>query len=158
MLLIGWSRETSLSPPVKYFSDHSKAVLLLWIICVISVLCLSCFRGRLFIAALWSPAGNWLTSWLSFVMFNCLFVTFPCDSLAQVWYLIVLIRDLCPLSYLEKSIHSRLTFIMLNSTDHATPICLEVIKLEYSLRLKIKRNDWLLADTCPQSANHCPLF
>ena len=24
----------------------------------------------------------------------------------------------------------------------------EVIKLEYSLRLKIKRNDWLLADTC----------
>ena len=25
---------------------------------------------------------------------------------------------------------------------------LEVIKLEYSLTLKIKRNDWLLADTC----------
>ena len=25
---------------------------------------------------------------------------------------------------------------------------LEVIKIEYSLRLKIKRNDWLLADTC----------
>ena len=28
---------------------------------------------------------------------------------------------------------------------------LEVIKLEYSLKLKIKHNDWLLADTCPQS-------
>ena len=27
---------------------------------------------------------------------------------------------------------------------------LEVIKLEHSLRLKIKRNDWLLADKCPQ--------
>ena len=26
------------------------------------------------------------------------------------------------------------------------------------LRLKIKRNDWLLADTCPQAANHCALF
>ena len=25
---------------------------------------------------------------------------------------------------------------------------LEVIKLEYSLRITIKRNDWLLADTC----------
>ena len=25
----------------------------------------------------------------------------------------------------------------------------EVIKLEYSLKLKINRNDWLLADTCP---------
>ena len=36
--------------------------------------------------------------------------------------------------------------------------CLEFIKLEYSLRLKIKRNDWLLADACPKVANHCPLF
>ena len=27
----------------------------------------------------------------------------------------------------------------------------EVIKLEYSLKLKIKRNDWLLADTGPQA-------
>ena len=35
---------------------------------------------------------------------------------------------------------------------------LEVIKLEFILRLKIKRYDWLLADTCPQSANHCALF
>ena len=35
---------------------------------------------------------------------------------------------------------------------------LEVIKLEYSLRLTIKRNNWLLADTCPQAANHCSLF
>ena len=35
---------------------------------------------------------------------------------------------------------------------------LEVIKLEYRLRLKIKRNDWLLADTRPQEANHCALF
>ena len=35
---------------------------------------------------------------------------------------------------------------------------LEVIKLEYSLKLKIKRKYWLLADTCPQAANHCALF
>ena len=35
---------------------------------------------------------------------------------------------------------------------------LEVIKLELILRLKIKHNDWLLADTCPQAANHCALF
>ena len=31
-------------------------------------------------------------------------------------------------------------------------------KFGYSLKLKIKRNDWLLADTCPQAANHCALF
>ena len=35
---------------------------------------------------------------------------------------------------------------------------LEVIKLEFILRLKIKRNDWLFADTCPQAANHWALF
>ena len=33
----------------------------------------------------------------------------------------------------------------------------EVIKLEFILKLKIKRTDWLLADTCPQVANHCAL-
>ena len=35
------------------------------------------------------PAGRGLTSWLSFVMFYCGFVTFPCGILGQVWYLIV---------------------------------------------------------------------
>ena len=39
---------------------------------------------------------------LLFVMFNCDFVTFPCGILGhQVWYLIVLIPDLYPLSYFE---------------------------------------------------------
>ena len=56
---------------------------------------------RLFIAALWSPAGKGLTSWLLFVMSNCDFVTFPCGILGQVWYLIVLIPDPCLLSYLQ---------------------------------------------------------
>ena len=32
--------------------------------------------SRLFIAALWSPAGKVLTSWLLFVMFNCVFCHF----------------------------------------------------------------------------------
>ena len=57
-----------LSPPVKYFNDRSKAVLLLWIIHAISVLCLLCFHACLFIDALWSTAGIVLTSWLSFVL------------------------------------------------------------------------------------------
>ena len=33
------------------------------------------FCARLFICALWSPAGKGLTSWLSFVVSNCEFVT-----------------------------------------------------------------------------------
>ena len=53
----------------------------------------------LFIAALWSPAGKGLTSWLLFVMFNCVFGTFPCGILGQVWYLIVSIHDICLLTY-----------------------------------------------------------
>ena len=44
-------------------------------------LCLVFFMlSRLFIAALWSPAEKGLTSWLLFVMFNCVFVTFPFGS------------------------------------------------------------------------------
>ena len=54
---------------------------------------------RLFLAALCSPAGKGLSSWLLFVMSNCDFVTFPCGILGQVWYMIVLIPDLCRLSY-----------------------------------------------------------
>ena len=63
---------------IIYFNyNRSKAVLLLWIIYVISVLFLLCFLARLFINALWSPAGKGLTSWLSLVMFICEVVTFP---------------------------------------------------------------------------------
>ena len=52
-----------------------------------SVLCLLCLCARLFICALWSPAGKELTSWPSFVVSNCEFVTFPL-YLGQVCYLI----------------------------------------------------------------------
>ena len=72
--------KTGLSPPVKYFYwpfqcgtsfvEHSF------------YFCrgLLCFCVRLFIVALWSPAGKGLTSWLSFVMSNCEFVTFQLIS------------------------------------------------------------------------------
>ena len=58
-------------------------------------LILSC----LFIAALWSPAGKKLTSWLLFVRSKYDFVAFPCGILGQVWHLILLIPVLCHLSY-----------------------------------------------------------
>ena len=55
----------------------------------------------LLIAALWSPEGKWLTSWLLFMllMLFIVFVTFPFGILGQVWYLIVSIPDPCCLSY-----------------------------------------------------------
>ena len=38
------------------------------LLCFCSVLCLLCLCARLFISALWSPAGKGLTSWHSFVV------------------------------------------------------------------------------------------
>ena len=38
------------------------------LLCFCSVFCLLCLCARLFICALWSPAGKGLTSWLSFVV------------------------------------------------------------------------------------------
>ena len=38
------------------------------LLCFCSVLCLICLCVRVFICALWSPAGKGLTSWLSFVV------------------------------------------------------------------------------------------
>ena len=43
-------------------------------------LCLLYLCARLFIDALWSPAGKGMTSWLSFVVSNCEFVTFTLRS------------------------------------------------------------------------------
>ena len=54
--------------------------------------------SHLLIVALWLSAGKRLTSWLWFVMLNCVYVTFPSGILGQVWYLIVSISDLCHLS------------------------------------------------------------
>ena len=38
------------------------------LLCFCSVLCLLCLCARLFVCALWSPAGKGLTFWLSFVV------------------------------------------------------------------------------------------
>ena len=72
-------RETGLSPPVKYFIDRSKAVLLLWIFYVFVLSCV-CYVFvsvyMCFVVTCWER----LTSWLSFVVSNCEFVTFSLVS------------------------------------------------------------------------------
>ena len=53
----------------------------MFLICLVFAMSLcSSVYVRLFICALWSPAGKELTSWLSFVVSNCEFVTFPLVS------------------------------------------------------------------------------
>ena len=65
--------------------------------------------SHLFIAALWSPEGKGLTSWLLALVCDvyCDFVTYPCGILGQVWYLIVHVSfpDLCHLSYFDQIEH-----------------------------------------------------
>ena len=53
---------------MECFTDRSKAVLLMWIFYVFVLSCVCYVCVRLFICALWSPAGKGLTSWLSFVV------------------------------------------------------------------------------------------
>ena len=60
------------------------------------------FCARLFICALWSPAGKGLTSWLSFVV-SSVSLSLSHWYLGQVWYLIVSIPDLCTITYFYKS-------------------------------------------------------
>ena len=75
---------SGLSPLVKYFTDRSKAVLLLWIVYVFVLSCVCYVFVRVyFICALWSPAWKGLTSWLAFVVSNGGFVTFPLVSWAR---------------------------------------------------------------------------
>ena len=66
-----------------------------------------CHISRLFIAAMWSPEGKGLTSWLLFVMFIAILLLSTFGILGQVWYLIVLIPDPCCLSYFN--IHSKVS-------------------------------------------------
>ena len=93
------------------------------------VLLMSCvfMLSRLFIAALCSPAGKGLTSWLLFVIFNSVFVTFPCGILGQVWYLRVSNPDLCRLSYF---------IIMRNYVHYVVIHCAEKMELNGTLQEK----------------------
>ena len=52
----GWRRETGLSPPIKYCTDRSKAVLLLWIFYVF----LPCVCYAFVCVCLFVPCGHLL--------------------------------------------------------------------------------------------------
>ena len=118
----GWRRATDLSPSVKYFTDESKGELLLWIICVIYVMCLSCFRvcslltfghllgkGRPLVCDVWLLfchflvwyPGSGVVLLIADLCHLSYFKAFPCGVLGQVWYMIVSIPDICLLPFLK---------------------------------------------------------
>ena len=72
---------------------------LLCYLCLVFVMLL-----RLFIAALWPPAGKGLTLLALLCDVKLCFVTFTCGILGQAWYMIVSIPDLCLLSYFHHAL------------------------------------------------------
>ena len=62
-------------PSSGVFSDSSGLVLLLWIICVVSVL-FCCAFVRVCLLVLCGRLLGWLVSWLSFMVSDCDVVTF----------------------------------------------------------------------------------
>ena len=90
---------TGLSPPVKYFTDRTKAVLLLWIFYVFFclainvLLCASVYMCL--VVTCWEKA-DLLALVYGVLLRVC---RFPICILGQVWLLIVSIHDLCILTY-----------------------------------------------------------
>ena len=86
--------------PLSIFTDQPKVVLLLYIL-----FCYLCFMFACN-TVLFVPCSLVVTCWeradllvLLYVLFSCVFVTFPYSILGQVWYLIVSIPDICLLPY-----------------------------------------------------------
>ena len=64
------------------------------------------------------PCSRVVTCWdkadflaLSYVMFSCVFVTFPYDVLGKVWHLIVLIPDIFHLVYFDLYIYIYIVWV-----------------------------------------------
>ena len=96
--LAPWNRFKS--PPV-FFTDRSKAVLLLWIfyvfICLVFAMSLCASVYMCLVVTCWENADL-----LALVCGVLLWVChFPIGILGQVWYLVVSIPDLCILTYFE---------------------------------------------------------
>ena len=89
--------ETGWSPPVNISTDRFKALLLLWIICVIYVCVCNAFASvHCCLVVTWCKRAD-LLALVCDVHCDC--VTFQLSILGQVWFLIVSIPDHCCLSY-----------------------------------------------------------
>ena len=88
--------ETGLSPSVKY----------IYFYCGSLVLFMSCVCHAFVSVHCCLVVTRWERADLLALVFtlNCVFVTFPCGILGQMWYLIVSIPDLCRLSNFQLEI------------------------------------------------------
>ena len=74
-----WGFKLNLQKTRSIYDSMNRSTSFLDHLCYFSLVLL-CFRARVFIDAMWSPAGKELTSWLTFVFYNCEVVTFPLVS------------------------------------------------------------------------------
>ena len=88
----GWRRETGLSPPMKYFTDRSKAVI---IFCGSVVLCKSCVCHAFVSVTCWERADLLARA----CDVKLCFYHFPMWYPGEVWYFIVSFPDFCRLTY-----------------------------------------------------------
>ena len=101
--LLAWYHKTSISPPVKVFllTVPRQCIFcgsfLLFMFCV----CHAFLSVHSSIVVTFWERANLLA--LLYVMFSCVFITFPCGVLGQVWYLIVSIPDICLLTFFSYS-------------------------------------------------------
>ena len=81
----------------------------------------------------WERAGPLALLW---AVFSCVFVTFPCGVLGQVWYFIVLIPDICLLPYFDSVIRMFYHF-----TKEITTYCCQYLILSSSHFNKSAKSD-----------------
>ena len=96
----------------------------------------------------------------NFCVIKYTMVTTPAQSYFKLLIKIKLLQDQKPNAWLYVN-HTDLRQVWMRSFYWGTRTFisgLEARKLDFILRLKKKRNDLLLADTCPQAANRFALF
>ena len=113
------------------FQGGTSFVDLLCFFCLV----LLCLCTRLFICALWSPAGKGLTSWLSFVVSNCEFVTFPLVSWVRCGTWLYRFLIFAPLLTFILSILQVDNLICLSFLPHLVPSSLTPTLLNVELTL-----------------------
>ena len=137
--------------PLNRFKPSSKIFYWLFqggtsfldLLCFCSVLCLLCLCARLFICALWSPAGEGLTSWLSFVVSTVSLslshwypgsgVVLDCiDSWSLHPYLLLVVVPLCPFVCLFATLLGCLVCVICNSKSFHSllfKLCITIVHI-----------------------------
>ena len=87
----------------------------------------------------------------------CIFVTFPCGILVQVWYLIVSFPDLCRLSYSKKDTNEK-------NNNKQTIILITELTISVLILMKLYLGSYSRSDCyvklymCEQFSPSSPLF